>query len=499
MSDTPDTPETPDLPEPPAEPGEPGGPQIGVDSWVASHGGRSGRPGPVGWMARTWESIPDAVKFVAFLALALSLPYWLLKSEGDLFNFGLFTLLFIGMGLGLNVDVGWAGLLDLGYVAAFGIGGYAYALLSSGYYGIHWPGEVVIPIAMVAAMIPAAVLGFSARRLLGDYLAIVTLFFAEAFLVFTNVSDPVLFGKGVTGGANGIPQLDPLSFFGYKFTTSKQLYFFLVVAVAVVAGLLYLANNSRTGRAWRASREDPLAAEVMSIPVNRLKILAFIFSWAVAGFFGAIYAAILTAAVSTNYSIGLLITIYAVIILGGLGSIAGVFLGAIIINCTFVFLEPQSDYPGFKRVLFYAAIILLLALLKPWYKAVVVLVGTIVSGFIAHAVVAAWAGHAWTSGRTVAGADWLTHWVIVPNVAHGNVNNILYIGLVAAVVLVGALKGWWRIIALGPTIYLAAVVWENVLTENPGVTAFILFGAMLVGLMIKRPQGLLGSARVEIV
>src|SRR5262249_41793932 len=161
---------------------------------------------------------------------------------------------------------------------------------------------------------------------------------------------------------------------------TKQLYFFLVGAVAVVAAALYLANQSRTGRAWRASREDPLAAEGMSIPVNRLKILAFIFSWAGAGFFGAIYVAILTAAVSTNYSIGLLITIYAVIILGGLGSIAGVFLGAIIINCTFVFLEPQTDHPGFKRWLFYGVLILLVALLKPWYKAVVVFVGTLVTG-----------------------------------------------------------------------------------------------------------------------
>jgi branched-chain amino acid transport system permease protein len=494
MSDTPDT---PGLPEPPPEPVS--GPQIGVDSWVADQqGGGRGR-GPRGWVAWAWASTPDAAKFIAFVAIALSLPFWLLKSEGDLFNFGLFTLLFVGMGLGLNVDVGFAGLLDLGYVAAFGIGGYAYALLSSGYYGIHWPAEVVIPIAMLAAMIPAAALGFSARRLLGDYLAIVTLFFAEAFLVFTNVSNPTLFGKGITGGANGIPQVDPLKFFGYELTSSKQLYFFLVGAVFVVAAALYLANQSRTGRAWRASREDPLAAEVMSIPVNRLKILAFIFSWAVAGLFGSIYVAILTSAVSTNYSIGLLITIYAVIILGGLGSIAGVFVGAIIINCVFVFLEPQTDHPGIKRWLFYGAIILLIALLKPWYKAVVLFVGTIVTGFVVHAIVAATAGSAWTSGKTVAGDGWISHWVVIPKVSHGNVNNILYIGLVLAVVLVVMLKGWWRIIALGPTIYLAAVVWENVLSENPGVTAYILFGAMLVGLMIKRPQGLLGTARVEIV
>ena len=489
MSDTPDTPAAP-VPE--------SGPQVGVDSWVASHEGRTQR-GPLGWVARGWESTPDAVKLLAFVALAASAPFWLLTSEGDLFNFGLFTLLFIGFGLGLNVDVGWAGLLDLGYVAALGIGAYTYAILSSGYYGIHWPAEAVLPIAMGVAMIPAAIMGFSARRLLGDYLAIVSLFFAEAFLVFANVSNPTIFGKGLTGGANGIPQLDPLTFFGHEIRSTKGLYFFLVGAVTVVAAGLYLANQSRTGRAWRASREDPLAAEVMSMPVNRLKILAFIFSWAVAGLFGAIYAAILTATVSTNFSIGLLITIYAVIILGGLGSIAGVVVGAIIINCTFVFLEPQTDHPGFKRWLFYGTLILLIALLKPWYRAVVVYVGTIASGFIAHAVVTAWAGSAWTSGKTINGASWLSHWVVIPKVSHGNIDNILYIALVAAIVLCASLKGWWRLIALGPTLYLTAVVWENVLSENPGVTALILFGAMLVGLMIARPQGLLGTARVEIV
>jgi branched-chain amino acid transport system permease protein len=493
MSDTPDNPH---VPEPPPEPES--GPQVGVDSWVASHEGRTQR-GPLGWLVRGWESTPDAVKLLAFVAIAVSLPYWLLQSGGDLFNFGLFTLLFVGFGLGLNVVVGYAGLLDLGYVAFLGIGAYTYALLSSPYYGIHWPAEVVIPIAMVAAAIPAAILGFSARRLLGDYLAIVTLFFAEAFLLFTNVANPTIAGKGVTGGANGIPQLDPLTFFGHKIVSTKGLYFFLVGAVAVVAAGLYLANQSRTGRAWRASREDPLAAEVMSIPVNRLKILAFIFSSAVAGLFGAIYAAVLTAAVSTNFGIGLLITIYAVIILGGLGSIAGVFVGAIIINCTFVFLEPQTDHPAFKRWLFYGTIILLIALMKPWYKAVVVFVGTLATGFIAHAVVAAWAGSAWTSGTTVSGADWLSHWVVIPKTSHGNIDNILYIGLVVAIVLVAMLKGWWRVILLGPTLYLTAVVWENVLSENPGVTALILFGAMLVALMIKRPQGLLGTARVEIV
>jgi branched-chain amino acid transport system permease protein len=493
---------TPDVPEPPPEPevGDEPGSRIGVDSWVAEAAQRRVRGrGPLGLLAWGWESTPDALKLIGFAAIAASLPFWLLQSEGDLFNFGLFTLLFVGLGLGLNVVVGLAGLLDLGYVAFYGIGAYAYAELSSPYYGIHWPAEATIPIAMAAAAIPAAILGFSARRLLGDYLAIVTLFFAQAFLVFTNTANPTVAGKGFTGGANGIPNLDPLTFFGYKLTSTKQLYFFLVVVVGVVAAAIYLANQSRVGRAWRASREDPLAAEVMSVPVNRLKILAFIFGAAVAGLFGAIYAATLTATVSTNFNIAVLIIIYAIIILGGFGSIAGVFVGAIIINVSFEFLEPQTDHPAFKRWLFYGLIIFVVSRLRPWYRPAVILAGTVGFGFAVHALVAATASDVWTSGRTVSGADWISHWAVIPRASHGNFDNFLYIGLVLAIMLVASLKGWWRTIALAPTLYLTALVWENVLVENPAVTALILFGVMLIVLMAVRPEGLLGTARVEIV
>ena len=493
--------ETPDLPPPPPEPSpdEPGS-RIGVDSWVAEADKRRLRGrGPLGLLAWGWESSPDSLKLLAFVGIAASLPYWLLTSEGDLFNFGLFTLLFIGLGQGLNVVVGLSGLLDLGYVAFWGIGAYAYAELSSPYYGIHWPAEATIPIAMAGAALPAAILGFASRRLLGDYLAIVTLFFASAFLAFTNTANPTVGGRGLTGGANGIPNLDPLTFFGHRLTSTKALYFFTLGTVAVVAGAIYFANQSRIGRAWRASREDPLAAEVMSIPVNRLKILAFVVGAAVAGLLGAIYAAITTATVSTNFNLGVLIIIYAIIILGGFGSIAGVFVGAIVINVSFEFLEPQTDHPAFKRWLFYGLIVFVVTKLKPWYRPALVLAGTVGFGFAVHALVQATAGDAWTSGKTISGAGWIAHWAVIPRVNHDNFDNVLYIGLVLAILLVASLKGWWRMVALAPTLYLTALVWENVLIDSPAVTALILFGVMLIVLMAVRPQGLLGTARVEIV
>ncbi len=290
-----------------------------------------------------------------------------------------------------------------------------------------------------------------------------------------------------------------MTFFGYKLTSTKQLYFFLLIVVTLLATALYFANQSRTGRAWRALREDPLAAEVMSIPVNRLKILAFVFGAAVAGLCGAIYAGIYTAAVSTNFSVSVLIVIYAIVILGGFGSIAGVFVGAIVINCTFEFLEPQNDHPEVKRWLFYGTIVLLIALMKPWLKPVLVLAGTIGFGFVVHAIVAATTAASWTSGTPVSGAAWLAHWAVIPRGDHGNFDNYVYIGLVVTIVCTASLKGWWRTIALVPTLYLTALAWENLLAQNGGITAFILFGAMLIGLMAARPQGLLGTARVEIV
>ena len=500
MSDTPDKPDTPDVSEPPPE--REAGAQIGVDSWVATEQGRRARGGPLGALARGWESTPDAAKLLVFLAAASTLPFWL--NEGDLFTYGLFTLLYAILGLGLNVVVGWAGLLDLGYVAFYGIGAYGYALVSSPQYGIHWPAVVAIPAVMAATALLGLLLGFSARRLQGDYLAIVTLFFLQAFLAFTGTANPTIAGVGLTGGPNGIPNLDPLSFFGYRLTSTKQQYFFLLGVLAVVAAAFYLANLSRTGRGWRALRDDPLAAEVMSIPVDRLKQLAFVIGAATAGLCGAIFAAIEGAVVSTDFTVAVLITIYAVVILGGLGSIAGVILGAIVINVSAQFLAPQSDHPEIKRWLFYGTVLfLVVALVKPWYRAAVSLLGAVALGFCVHAIVAATAAPSWTAGAAADAGSGSTgkaiaSWVLITQ-GHGNFDTYVYIALVVALIVVRSVSGWWRAVALIPTLYLIPVVWENVLAPNPATTALILFGAMLVVLMTTRPQGLLGTPRVEVM
>jgi branched-chain amino acid transport system permease protein len=499
-----DAPETPSDVTPPGDPTEA---RIGVDSWVATAEGRRARGrGPAGFLARGWDRSPDSLKLLVFAGLVSTFPFWM--SEGDLFNFGLFTLLYVALGLGLNVVVGFTGLLDLGFVAYFGIGGYTYAELSSNHYGIHWPAEATIPISMAAAALVGLALGSTSRRLEGDYYAIVTLFFLQAFGAFTNTANPKVHGTGLTGGPNGIPNLDPLTFFGYELNSTKQQYFFLVIVVALVAAALHLINQSRTGRAWRALREDPLAAEVMSIPVNRLKLLAVALGAAIAGLCGTIFAATFTAVTAGSFGISLVILLYAIIILGGLGTIAGVILGGFVINVSSQFLAPQNDHPDVKRWIFYGTIVLIVALLKPWYRAAFVLVGTIAFGYAVHAVVAATTAATWTSGRPVsAGAhavsDGLRDWVVIPQTSgptgHDTFTICLYIGLVVAAVVTRSLAGWWRLAALVPTLYLTAMVWENILVQSPSVTALLLFGAMLIALMTVRPQGLLGTARVEIV
>ena len=477
----------------------PGETRVGVDEWVAQHEERlEQRRGLAGLVERAFGYVPGPARLGAFALLAASLPFWM--SRGDLFAYGIFTLLYILLGLGLNVVVGNAGLLDLGYVAFFGFGAYSYALLSSAYYGNHWPALATIPLIMVATAVVGLTLGLSSRRLLGDYLAIVTLFFGQAFVVFVNAANPQVRGQGLTGGPNGIADIDPLAFFGYELTSRTQQFFFLLAVVVVVVAALHFLSESRTGRAWRALREDPLAAEAMSIPVNRLKLMAFAIGAAIAGLVGCIFASLLTAVTPGNFAVPILITIYAIVILGGIGSITGVVLGAIVINVSFQFLAPENPQSN-ARVLFLAVLLLLIVLaVRPWWLAAAVVGAVVGLGLVAQAVVEAVAP-SWTGGTVIEGGRLggvIQDWVIIPS-GHGDFGNFAYVALVVSVLVLTRLRGWARTVALVPTVYLAMIVWETSFVEEPAVARWILFGSLLVALMTVRPQGLLGTPRVEIV
>lgn len=474
----------PSLPEIPDQP------RIGVDEWVAQVEGRRERKR---WLERIVEALPPPARLALLVAVAVPLPFVL--NEGDLFRYGLFTLIYALLALGLNVVVGFAGLLDLGYVALFGFGTYFYAILSSDHVGIHWQAEASIPVVVAASALLGLALGLTSRRLLGDYLAIVTLFFGQAFVVFVNTSNP----KGITGGANGIADVDPLRIFRWEIASTRGYFLFLLVVVALVLAALHFAVQSRTGRAWKALREDPLAAEAMGTPVNRLKLLAFAFGASIAGLAGCIFGAIQTGAFSGNYTLPVLILVYAVVILGGAGSLTGVVMGAIVINVAAEILTPAT--PHVARWLFYGTILfLLLARMRPWHRPAVVLAVTAALGFLVHEA----AGALWDSATrgTAETGGFLTGaieaWVLLP-ANRGTVADYAYVALVGMLVLLMQLHGWRRALALAPTLYLAAFVWENLMILQPAVTRFILFGALLVALMHARPQGLLGTARVEIV
>ena len=411
------------------------------------------------------------------------------------------TLLYMLLALGLNVVVGWGGLLDLGYVAFYGIGAYSYALLSSDKLGIHLPTVIVVPLVVIIGAIAGFLVGLPSRRLVGDYLAIVTLFFLFLFLTVATNGDQ-LFGHDVTGGANGILNVDPFEIFSQALAVEHQGAFavgYLYVALAffaVVYLALHFVNDSRTGRAWRSLREDSLAAEAMGMPVNMLKLMAFSFGAAVAALTGTLFASLNASVFPLTFSFPLLITVYTMVILGGQGNMPGVVVGAVIVSVLLELLRDAAD----ARPLLYAFVVAALVFaLGRTPKLVIVLGGTIVFGFIAHAVAGA-IDETWTSGDTTSGLNSaISNWVIVPEHLATWVGPVTYIGLICAALGLTLVKGWWRIIGLIPTLYLAAFVWENVLVPQPSVTRLIILGALLIVLMIARPQGLLGTARVEIV
>ncbi|MGZ4365690.1 MAG: branched-chain amino acid ABC transporter permease [Gaiellaceae bacterium] len=479
----------------------PDSPRIGVDEWVASVEGKRERYGGLGGaLTREWDRLPPPARVLVFAIPAAIFP--LVTTQGNLFRYGIFTLVYALLALGLNIVVGFAGLLDLGYVAFFGCGAYLYAILASPQFDYHWQAEAAIPVVVLGTAIVGLLVGLPSRRLFGDYLAILTLFFGQAFVIFVNnanrISFPFVGHADLTGGSNGIANIDPFNFFGYKIATTRQQYYFLLIGVSVFLVLLMFVNDSRTGRAWRALREDPLAAEVMSIPVNRLKLLAFVCGAAAAGLTGAIYGTIATAALPGDYDVGLLITIYAIVILGGAGSLAGFVVAAVVVNAVPELLRDPNQaewvfYVGIAVVIFYR--------LRPWPRLVGVVAGTIGFGFAIHAIAdAVWPRlTAGSSGGEGALAQAVGSWVLLPSDPK-QIANFAFVILIAAVLGLTLIHGVWRTVALVPTIYLATFVWENLLIQQTaGATRFLLLGALLVVLMNARPQGLFGTARVEIV
>ncbi len=249
------------------------------------------------------------------------------------------ALLFVLLALGLNIVVGFAGLLDLGYVAFFAVGAYSYALAASPQFGVHGPFLVLLPAGAALAAVFGVVLGAPTLRLRGDYLAIVTLGFGEIIRIFlNNLNHPV----NITNGPQGITLIDPLTLGGFSLAKTWTVagvtvapvhsYYFVFLACATLAIVLSLRlEDSRIGRAWIAIREDEIAAKAMGINTRNMKLLAFGMGATFGGVSGSMFAAFQGFVSPESFSLMESVMIVAMVVLGGMGHLPGVILGALLL------------------------------------------------------------------------------------------------------------------------------------------------------------------------
>lgn len=499
-------------------------PNVGTDQWIAQIDGRQRRHrGLWGSLRTVWERIPLALRQLGVLLLALSFPllstmdaflnFWDIGSNDFLLRTAIRFLTFAILAMGLTVVVGYAGLLDLGYIAFMGIAGYLYAYMSSEFvqipgvipYGLAIPSIISLPLIMLIVAAIGYGIGAVSIRLAGDYLAIVTLGFGQVFLqlalTMTRVSvpwrdRPVDF----TRGPNGINQLDNIHFFGYEIASLNQYYYLFLALLVLVYLAVHHLNRSRIGRAWRAIREDELAAEVMGIPTRRLKLLAFAIGAGIAALAGATDAAFQSSvAPNPRYSALTLINLYAMVVLGGLGSLPGAVIGALI----FTVLPEALRSITVAGYLFYGTLLIgLFTLIRPWRRLVLLLGSTIIGGYLLKFAINSMAPML-DNGYPAAGSvlnQIVQGWLVIPP-------NFVDVGKVVTVFAVLALLGAillrerrrWHLGLLGVAIYTAAFAWETLLVANPSATRILVVGLTLVLLMIARPQGLLGKAEVKVV
>ncbi len=268
------------------------------------------------------------------------------------------ALLYALLALGLNLIVGLTGLLHLGYAAFFAIGAYTYGLLNIHLHCPFWIG--LIPAAIVSGLFGAA-LGMPALRVRGDYLAIVTLGFGEIVrIVLTNLDQ-------VTGGPNGLLGIDHPKFWlpgrgFFDFSVESAPYYYLVlVAVGITAWLCSRLSRSRIGRAWVAIREDELAASCSGIPVLDLKLLAQGCGGAIAGVAGAIFASKQGSITPDSFDFILSVMVLAMVVLGGMGSIRGAIVGALILGTLPEWLRGFDQY----RMLIFGLAMMVIIRLRP--------------------------------------------------------------------------------------------------------------------------------------
>jgi len=291
---------------------------------------------------------------LAFLAVGLFILPLILQNFGNAWvRIADMALLYVLLSLGLNIVVGFAGLLDLGFVAFFAVGAYMYALMASPQLsdafpafaamfpnGLHSPLWLIVPLGAGLAGLFGILLGAPTLKLRGDYLAIVTLGFGEIIRVFLNNLDHPF---NITNGPKGINQIDSIKFFGIDLgkplslgnfeLPSVTLYYYLFLALVVVSVIIcHRLELSRIGRAWMAIREDEIAAKAMGINTRNMKLLAFGMGATFGGVAGTMFAAFQGFVSPESFSLMESVMIVAMVVLGGIGHLPGVILGAVLLS-----------------------------------------------------------------------------------------------------------------------------------------------------------------------
>jgi branched-chain amino acid transport system permease protein len=278
---------------------------------------------------------------IALIAVALLVLPLVLTQVGTAWvRIANLAILFVFLSLGLNIVVGMAGLLDLGYVAFYAVGAYTWALLASPHFNLHLPFWTIIPIGALLACLAGAVLGAPTLRLRGDYLAIVTLGFGEIVRIFmNNLSAPF----NITNGPKGITRIDGFqagnlnftrtdTLFGIDFTGPAKYYYVLLLLLLFVIIVNLRLQKSRIGRAWVAIREDEVAAKAAGINTRNVKLLAFAMGASFGGIAGGMFAAMQGFVSPESFILQESVMILAMVVLGGMGNVWGVIAGALLLS-----------------------------------------------------------------------------------------------------------------------------------------------------------------------
>ena len=270
-------------------------------------------------------------------------------------NIMISALIFVMLGLGLNIVVGLAGLLDLGYVAFYAVGAYAYALLNYHFGLSFW---ILLPVGGALGMLFGILLGFPVLRLRGDYLAIVTLGFGEIIrLILENWNE-------FSFGPSGISNIPRPSFFGMSLSVHDSTIFIYYIMIALCIFTIFVVNrlqDSRIGRAWIALREDEVACQAMGIDKAKTKLTAFALGATWAGMGGVMFAAKTTFVNPASFTIWESIIILCIVVLGGMGSVVGVIIGALILILLPEYLRAFSEY----RMLMFGILLVVMMVFRP--------------------------------------------------------------------------------------------------------------------------------------